>query len=72
MQDFDLELSPPLQPGHAFLLLTYARQRWQFIPQGAISVAGMEFVLIDCFRVISIYRNGSYGYVSIEAQQVIE
>ena len=71
IQDFDLELSPPLQPGHAFLSLTYARQRRQFIPQGAISVVGMAFVFIDCFRVIPIYRNGSYDYLSIEAEPAI-
>ena len=69
IQDFDLELSPPLQPGQAFLSLTYARQRWQFIPQGAISVVGMAFVLMDCFRVIPIYRNSSYDCLSIETQR---
>ncbi len=68
IQDFDLELSPPLQPGHASLYLTYARQRWQFIPQGAISVTGMEFIFIDCFRVIPIYRNGSYNCLDTGAQ----
>ena len=63
-----LELSPPLQPGHAFLSLTYARQSRQFIPQGAISVVGMAFVFMDPIRVIPIYRNGLYACLSIEAQ----
>jgi hypothetical protein len=36
-QYFDLKLSSPLQPGHAFFSLSNAQQRRQFIPQAAIS-----------------------------------
>ncbi len=42
-QDFDLRLSSPLQPGHGFFSLPNARHRRQFIPQGAISLAGIAF-----------------------------
>ncbi len=52
-QDLDLKLSSPLQPGHAFLSLPKARQRRQFIPQGAMSIAEMVFVLGDPFDIMS-------------------
>ncbi len=56
-QDFDLALSSPRQPGHAFIYfisLIYARQRRQFIPQGAISAVGIVFVFVDLFGIMSI------------------
>ena len=37
VQDFDLKMSSR-QPGHAFIFLICARQRRQFIPQGAINL----------------------------------
>ena len=40
-------LSSPRQPGHAFLSRIYARQRRQFIPQGAINIVGIAFVFFD-------------------------
>jgi len=42
-QDFDLKMSSR-QPGHAFIFLICARQRRQFIPQGAIN---LEFVFFN-------------------------
>jgi len=69
IQDFDLWRSSPLQPRHALWSLPYARQRLQFIPQGAIRVAVMEFVFMDCFRVISRCRNGSHESLRLEAQR---
>jgi hypothetical protein len=50
-QDFDLRVSSPLQPGHAFLSLPNARQRRPFIPQGAMNVAEIMFVLVDLFDI---------------------
>ena len=52
-QDFDLKLSSPLQPGHAFLSLVYARQRRQFIPQGAINEDLIVIVFVDLFDIMS-------------------
>ena len=52
-RDFDLKLSSPLQPGHDFLSLPNARQRRQFIPQGAMSVAGIMFGFGDLFDIVS-------------------
>ncbi len=54
-QAFDLALSSPRQPGHAFLSLVYARQRRQFIPQGAISVVRIVFVFVDLVCVMSLF-----------------
>ena len=51
-QDFDLRLSSPRQPGHGFLSLVNARQRRQFIPQGAISFVGIAVVFVDLFDVM--------------------
>lgn len=48
---FVLRLSSPLQPGHGFLSLANARQRRQFIPQGAISVAGGVVVFCKPFDI---------------------
>ena len=52
-QDFDLRLSSPRQPGHGFLSLVYARQRRQFIPQGAISFVEIAVDFVDFFDVMS-------------------
>ena len=64
--DFDLKLSSPLHPGHAFLSLPNARHRRQFIPHGAISITGMAFVFIDLFCFISIFYRGRYGGCSYQ------
>jgi hypothetical protein len=53
-QAFDLKLSSPLQPGHAFLSLIYARQRRQFIPQGAINAELTVICFVDLFDIISV------------------
>lgn len=60
-QDVDLWLSSPRQPGHGFLSLVYARQRRQFIPQGAISFVEIAVVFVDLFDAMSRSRR---GYVS--------
>lgn len=54
-QDFGLRLSSPRQPGHGFLSLVYARQRRQFIPQGAISFVEIAVAFVDLFDVMSRY-----------------
>jgi hypothetical protein len=46
---FDLRLSSPRQPGHGFLSLVNARQRRQFIPQGAISFVEIAVAFVDIF-----------------------
>lgn len=51
-QDFDLRLSSPLQPGQGFLSLVNARQRRQFIPQGAISFVEIAVVFVDLFDIM--------------------
>ena len=61
-QDFDLRLSSPRQPGHGFLSLVNARQRRQFIPQGAISFVEIAVVFVDLFDVM--IRSGR-SYVGI-------
>ena len=55
---FGLTLSSPRQPGHAFLSLVYAQQRRQFIPQGAMRVAGIVFVFVDPVGVMFVSRKG--------------
>jgi hypothetical protein len=52
-QAFDLKVSLPRQPGHAFLSLKYARQRRQFIPQGAITIMCITFVFVDLIWLIN-------------------
>jgi hypothetical protein len=44
---FGLRLSSPRQPGHGFFSLPKARQRLQFIPQGATSVADIVFFFFE-------------------------
>jgi hypothetical protein len=68
-QDFDLKLSSPLQPGHASLSLPKARQRRQFIPQGAMSVAGIVFAFVDPFDIMSWAYAISFGCITVQAQQ---
>jgi hypothetical protein len=53
MHDFDLRLSLPRHPGQGFCFLPYARQRRQFIPQGAMSVAGITFAVVGFSEVMS-------------------
>jgi hypothetical protein len=55
---FGLTLSSPRQPGHAFLSLVCAQQRRQFIPQGAISVVRIVFVVADLIGVIFVPCKG--------------
>ena len=52
-QDFDLRLSSPRQPGHGLLSRVNARQRRQFIPQGAISFVEIAGVFFDLFDVMT-------------------
>jgi hypothetical protein len=49
---FGLSLSSPRQPGHGFFSLVNARQRPQFIPQGAISVVRITFVFVELIGVM--------------------
>jgi hypothetical protein len=58
MQVFDLTLSSPRQPGQVFLSLKYARQRRQFIPQGAIIVVRIVFVFVDLLGVMLVSCKG--------------
>jgi hypothetical protein len=51
-QDFDLRMSSFRQPGHGFLSLLNARQRRQFIPQGAISFVEIAVVFVDLLDVM--------------------
>jgi hypothetical protein len=55
-QDFDLRRSSTRQPGHGFLSLVYARQRRQFIPQGAISFKEIAVAVVDLFDVMPRIR----------------
>lgn len=57
VQDFDLRLSSPRQPGHGFRSLVNARHRRQFIPQGAISFVEIVVVFVDLFDIIT--RSGN-------------
>jgi hypothetical protein len=52
----DLKLSSPRQPGHGFFSLVYARQRLQFIPQGATSFVEMAACFADLLGVMSRSR----------------
>ncbi len=52
---FGLTLSSPRHPGHAFFALAYARQRRQFIPQGAISAADIVFVFAGFIVLMSVF-----------------
>jgi hypothetical protein len=63
-QDLDLKLSSPRQPGHGFLALVNARQRRQFIPQGAISFEEIVGVFVDFSGLISKFVVGSLIVVS--------
>jgi hypothetical protein len=51
-QDFDLRPSSTRQPGHGFLSLVNARQRRQFMPQGAISFWEIAVAFVDLFVFI--------------------
>lgn len=57
-RDFDLRLSSPRQPGHGFLSLVNARQRRQFIPQGAISFVEIAVVFVDLIDFMPRSRRG--------------
>ena len=41
------------QPGHVFLSRMYAQQRRQFIPQGAIALAGIAVVFVRSLAVMA-------------------
>ena len=60
-QDTGRALSSDLQPGQVFLSLWYARQRRQYMPQGAMRSVGMVFGAIGLLRVISVLVKGLAG-----------